>query len=94
MFSTFTRILKIPISLHKEIQDENVLLLSYMMTLHIVDRNDLNDTLDISKVPSTIVKERLYYGQDIIVYKYLSSDFGLLLLETNPLLYTSNLLPQ
>lgn len=92
MFSTFTRILKIPISLHKEIQDENVLLLSYMMTLHIVDRNDLNDTLDISKVPSTIVKERLYYGQDIVVYKYLSSDFGLLLLETNPILYTSNLI--
>jgi hypothetical protein len=95
MFSAFTKILKIPLTLHKNIKDEDVLLLNYMMTLYVIDRNDIilysnSNIINIIKVPSTIIKEHIYFGNDIVSYKYLSTDRSVIESESIPVLQSSN----
>lgn len=97
MFSDFTVVLKIPLNLHKNIEDNNILLLSHITTLYIIDRNDIiffpnSNILDISKIPSTIIKERLYFGSDAITYKYLSTSLDVLINESIPSLYNNNVI--
>lgn len=81
----YTKILEVPIVLHKKINNDDILLFtkSYGTTyIYIIDRNDLqndpnynmnNQYVDISKIQSTIIKEPFYFGNEIICYKYLDT---------------------
>jgi SNF2 family DNA or RNA helicase len=81
----YTKILEVPIVLHKKINDEDILLFtkSYGTTyVYVIDRNDLQKDpnynmnyqyIDISKIQSTIIKEPFYFGHEMVCYKYLDT---------------------
>ena len=81
----YTKILEVPIILHKKINDDDILLFtkSYGTTyIYVIDRNDLhkdpnynlnNQYIDTSKIQSTIIKEPFYFGYEMICYKYLDT---------------------
>lgn len=81
----YTKILEVPIVLHKKINDDDILLFtkSYCGAtyIYIIDRNDLqndynltNEYVDMNKTPSTIIKDPCYFGYEMICYKYLDKD--------------------
>jgi SNF2 family DNA or RNA helicase len=86
----FTKVLEVPVILHKNIKDEDLLLFSnsYAQThMYIVDRNDLNhyinnnphvyaQYIDFSKIQSTAIRENFYFGCETISYKYLDDNIG------------------
>jgi len=104
MFDGFTKILEIPVILHKEIRDENVLLLTYISSLFILDRNDIIyantnnnnninsiNNISLMNIPSTVIKEQYFISNDIIVYKYLEENSPLLISDPINGLNASNL---
>lgn len=80
MFEQFTKILQLPVILHKTILDENILLITQGASIYIVDRTDIdyNNTytnyIDLSKIPCTVIKESFYLSEHL-AFKYLNEEF-------------------
>ena len=83
MFSQFTKVLQLPVILHKPILDENILLLTHGTCICIIDRNDIPGNpayyIDVLKLPCTTVKEYFYFTTECLAFKYLHVE----LLERN-----------
>lgn len=94
MFSSFVKVLEIPVSLHKHIEDDNLLVLNSITTIYIIDRNDIVYTnlghINLLQIQSTVINEKFYFGHDCLAYHYLKADVNTLLSETNTVIKNFN----
>ena len=83
MFSLFTIVLEVPVTLHKEIADEDILVLTRGPCICILDRNDINLSnvnyynyyIDPLKFQCTTIQEDFYFSADYVSFLYLDTSY-------------------
>ena len=73
---SYIKFLSIPITLHKDISNVNIYVVSHRTNIYIYDTLDIPDQntyyLDSNNIPRTIVQCSLIYSHSIYIYPYLS----------------------